>query len=97
MNLKNDFLSLNNYFSTTIIGEVNDQYIKITKIKGEKVPWYNHEKEDELFFIVDGELLMEIENKPNIILKKGDLYIVKKSVNHSVSSPSYSKCSINSC
>lgn len=86
MNLKNAFLSLENYFSPKIIGEVNDQYIKIAKIKGEKVPWHNHEKEDELFFIVDGELLMEIENKPNIILKKGDLYIVKKGVNHRVSS-----------
>jgi mannose-6-phosphate isomerase-like protein (cupin superfamily) len=86
MNLKNAFLSLDNYFSPKIIGEVNDQYIKIAKIKGEKVPWHNHEKEDELFFIVDGVLLMEIENEPNIILKKGDLYIVKKGVNHRVSS-----------
>ena len=86
MNLKNAFFSLENYFSPKIIGEVNDQYIKIAKIKGEKVPWHNHEKEDELFFIVDGELRMEIENKPNIILKKGDLYIVKKGVNHRVSS-----------
>jgi mannose-6-phosphate isomerase-like protein (cupin superfamily) len=77
MNFKNAFLSLNNYFSPIIIGEVNDQYIKIVKIKGKKVPWHNHEKEDELFFIVDGELLMEIKNKPNIILKK-EIYIVLK-------------------
>ena len=86
MNLKNAFLSLDNYFSPRIIGEVNDQYIKVVKIKGQKVPWHNHENEDELFFIVDGELLMEIENEPNIILRKGDLYVVKKGVNHRVSS-----------
>ena len=86
MNLKNSFSEVKNYFSPKIIGEVNDQYIKIAKIKGEKVPWHNHEKEDELFFIVDGELLMEIENEPNIILRKGDLYIIKKGVNHRVSS-----------
>ena len=86
MNLKNAFLSLDNYFSPRIIGEVNDQYIKVVKIKGQKVPWHNHENEDELFFIVDGELLMEIENEPNIILRKGDLYVVKKGENHRVSS-----------
>jgi mannose-6-phosphate isomerase-like protein (cupin superfamily) len=86
MNLIDSFSVAKNYFSPKIIGEVNDQYIKIAKINGEKVPWHNHEKEDELFFIVDGELLMEIENEPKIILKKGDLYVVKKGVNHRVSS-----------
>ena len=86
MNLKNAFLGLDNYFSPRIIGEVNDQYIKVVKIKGQEVPWHIHENEDELFFIVDGELLMEIENEPNIILRKGDLYVVKKGVNHRVSS-----------
>jgi mannose-6-phosphate isomerase-like protein (cupin superfamily) len=86
MNLLNAFAEVKNYFSPKIIGEVNDQYIKIAKIKGDKVPWHNHENEDELFFIVDGELLMEIENEPNLILRKGDLHVVKKGVNHRVSS-----------
>jgi mannose-6-phosphate isomerase-like protein (cupin superfamily) len=86
MNLKDSFSAVTNYFSPKIIGEVNDQYIKIAKINGDKVPWHNHEQEDELFYIVDGELLMEIENEPHIILKKGDLYVVKKGVNHRVSS-----------
>ena len=86
MNLKDAFLVLEKYFSPKIIGEVNDQYIKVVKIKGQEVPWHNHENEDELFFIVDGELLMEIENEPNIVLRKGDLYVVKKGENHRVSS-----------
>ena len=38
MNLKDSFLGLNNYFSPRIIGEVNDQYIKVVKIKGQEVP-----------------------------------------------------------
>jgi len=48
MNLKDAFVSLDNYFSPKIIGEVNDQYIKVVKIKGQEVPWHNHENEDEL-------------------------------------------------
>jgi len=55
MNLIDSFSVVKNYFSPRIIGEVNDQYIKIAKINGEKVPWHNHEKEDELFLIVDGD------------------------------------------
>lgn len=86
MNLKNAFLSLGNYFSPKIIGEVNDQYIKVVKIKGQEVPWHIHENEDELFYIVEGSLLMEIENQENFILQKGDFYVVKKGINHRVSS-----------
>jgi quercetin dioxygenase-like cupin family protein len=63
MNLKSKGEEIKAYFSPRVIEEVNDQYVKLAKIKGQEVPWHNHEKEDELFFIVDGELLMEIENQ----------------------------------
>jgi quercetin dioxygenase-like cupin family protein len=86
MNLEKELVSVDKYFSPRIIGEVNDQYIKVAKIKGQEVPWHNHENEDKLFFIVVGSLLMEIENQENFILQKGDLYVVKKGINHRVSS-----------
>jgi mannose-6-phosphate isomerase-like protein (cupin superfamily) len=86
MNLKDAFLSLDNYFSPRIIGEVNDQYIKVVKINGQEVPWHNHENEDELFYIVEGSLLMEIECNEDFIMGKGDFYVVKKGINHRVSS-----------
>lgn len=86
MNLKDAFLSLDDYFSPRIIGEVNDQYIKVVKIKGQEVPWHNHENEDELFYIVEGFLFMEIENQENFVMQKGDFYVVKKGINHRVSS-----------
>lgn len=86
MNLKHEFLNVDKYFSPKIIGEVNDQYIKVAKIKGQDVPWHNHENEDELFFIVEGSLLMEIENQPSLAMKKDDLFVVKKGINHRISS-----------
>jgi quercetin dioxygenase-like cupin family protein len=86
MNLIDEFLSIDNYFSPRIIGEVNDQYIKVVKIRGQEVPWHNHENEDELFYIIDGQLLMEIENQLEFTMKKGDLFVVKKGTNHRVSS-----------
>ena len=84
MTLKNAFLSLEKYFSPKIIGEVNDQYIKVVKIKGQEVPWHIHENEDELFYITKGTLLMEIKNQPDFKLKKGDLFVVNKGRNHAV-------------
>lgn len=82
MNLKNELLNVDKYFSPRIIGEVNDQYIKVAKIKGQEIPWHNHENEDELFYIIEGSLLMEIENQKDFIMQKGDFYVVKKGINH---------------
>lgn len=86
MNLRDTFLSLDSYFSPRIIGEVNDQYIKVVKIKGQEVPWHNHENEDELFYVINGKLLMEIENQENFVMHNEDFYVVKKGINHRVSS-----------
>ncbi len=86
MKLKDYFKSISDYFSPVIIGEVNDVYVKVAKIKGDKVPWHNHEKEDELFYIIEGSLLFEIEGKDSFVMNKGDIFIVKKGINHRVSS-----------
>ena len=86
MNLKKRFSEVTNYFSPKVIGEVNDVFVKIAKIKGEDVPWHNHQHEDELFYIVEGSLLFEVEHEEPFTMQAGDLFIVKKGINHRVSS-----------
>lgn len=86
INLKHKFNDISTYFSPKVIGEVNDVYVKLAKIKGEEVPWHNHANEDELFYIVEGNLLFEVEGEPAFTMKEGDMFIVKKGVNHRVSS-----------
>ncbi len=86
MNLKEKFQDVTDYFSPKIIGEVNDVYVKVARIKGDEIPWHNHKNEDELFYIIEGSLLFEEEGKEAFTMQAGDLYIVKKGVNHKVSS-----------
>jgi quercetin dioxygenase-like cupin family protein len=86
LNLKDYLLDVQDYFSPKIIGEVNDAYVKVAKIKGDEIPWHNHENEDELFYIIEGSLLFEIENEESFTMNKGDIFIVKKGVFHKVSS-----------
>lgn len=86
MNLKERLKDVKDYFSPKIVAEVNDQYVKIAKIKGQKIPWHNHENEDELFYIIEGTLLMEIENETNRTMKTGDIFVIPKGINHRVSS-----------
>jgi quercetin dioxygenase-like cupin family protein len=86
MNITDQLNTIKDYYSPKIIGEVNDVYIKLVKIKGNKVPWHNHKDEDELFYVLKGKLLFEIENQESFTMQKGDLFIVKKGINHKVSS-----------
>ena len=84
--------ALTTYFSPKVIGEVNDAYVKVAKIKGDEIPWHNHAGEDELFYIIDGSLRFEVEGQEPFTMETGDLFIVRRGVNHRVSSTE--ECSI---
>ena len=61
VNLAEKFNLFNEYWSPKIVGELNGQYVKLAKFKGE-FTWHSHENEDELFLVVKGSL--RIENQP---------------------------------
>lgn len=86
IDINSQLSNINTYFSPKIIGEVNDVYIKLAKVKGQDIPWHIHDHEDELFFILDGSLTMEIKNENALELKRGELFIVKKGIEHRVHS-----------
>ena len=86
INLMDSFQQLTDYFAPKIIGEVNDVFVKIARIKGEDIPWHNHKNEDELFYIVEGNLLFEIEGQESFTMNEGDIFIVGRGIIHRVSS-----------
>jgi mannose-6-phosphate isomerase-like protein (cupin superfamily) len=63
-----------------ILGELNGQQVKAVKLSGEFV-WHHHEKEDELFLVIKGELKMEFRDK-TILVGPGEFIIVPRNVEH---------------
>lgn len=80
LNLRAAFDRVTDYWSPKVIGRVNDQLVKIAKLKGEFV-WHAHEGEDELFHIVKGALRMEFEDRA-VEMREGDILTVPKGVRH---------------
>jgi mannose-6-phosphate isomerase-like protein (cupin superfamily) len=77
----NEKLSLfNDHWNPRIIAELNGQHVKVAKLLGE-FPWHMHENEDELFYVVKGELRLELEDE-NILLKQNEFFVVPKGVLH---------------
>ena len=68
------------HWSPKIVGELNDSYIKLAKLKGEFV-WHHHDEEDELFFVVNGNLLIKFKDK-DVLLNEGDFIVIPKGVEH---------------
>jgi mannose-6-phosphate isomerase-like protein (cupin superfamily) len=80
VNLAGELESVAEHWSPRIVGRVNDQYVKVAKLKGEFV-WHKHDAEDELFFIVKGRLVIQYEDGA-VTLNEGDVHIVPKGVMH---------------
>jgi len=72
--------SLSEYWSPRVISEVDEAYVKVAKLKGSFV-WHQHDNEDELFYILQGSLVMEYKDK-QVNLKAGDLHVVPKGILH---------------
>jgi len=79
-NLLTQCEQLTDYWSPQIVGEVNDQYVKVAKLKGE-FEWHKHDAEDELFYILRGELIIQYKDAL-VTLTEGDMHIVPKGVLH---------------
>lgn len=71
---------IKDYWSPIIIGELNGQYVKLAKIKGE-FTWHKHDNEDELFQVVEGQMIMMLRDK-SIEVNKGEIVIIPKGVEH---------------
>ena len=50
------------YWNPRIIGELNGQYVKLAKLKGEFV-WHKHDNEDELFMVLNGSFWEQISGR----------------------------------
>ncbi len=81
INIMNKFSLFNEKWTPKIIGELNDQYVKLCKLKDDFV-WHSHENEDELFMVFKGTLLMEFRDGRVVKVKQGEILIVPKGVEH---------------
>lgn len=80
INLLEKLSRIQTYWDPKIIGELNNQYVKLVKFKGE-FDWHKHENEDELFLVVKGKFDMQFRDK-TITLNETDLIIVPRGTEH---------------
>lgn len=80
INLAEKFDLFQDTWHPRIVGELNDAYVKIAKLKGEFV-WHQHETEDEMFLVVIGRLRIKLR-EGDLQLEEGELVIIPHGVEH---------------
>ena len=78
--------ALNELWSPRVVGQVNNQYIKVVKVQGE-FPWHSHEDEDEMFLVLRGVLRIgraEADGGP-VSVHPGEFFVVRRGVRHNTS------------
>ncbi len=63
-----------------IVGELNESFVKIARLKGEFV-WHQHDAEDELFWVIKGTLVIKLRDR-DITVQPGQFVIIPKGVEH---------------
>ena len=80
VNLRDKLARFDTHWDPKIIGELNGQHVKLVKFEGEFV-WHRHEREDELFLVVQGRFDMQLRDRV-VSLDEGELIIVPRGVEH---------------
>jgi quercetin dioxygenase-like cupin family protein len=68
-------------WSPKVVGRVNDQFVKIAKVKGE-IAWHAHDDEDELFLVVKGTLTIQFAGGSETTLREGAFCVVPRGTLH---------------
>lgn len=80
VNINQKLALFHDYWTPKIIDDLNNQYVKLAKFKGEFV-WHKHDNEDELFFVISGTLLIKLRDK-EITINAGEFIVIPRGVEH---------------
>jgi mannose-6-phosphate isomerase-like protein (cupin superfamily) len=80
ISLRRELDGLEDRWSPHVVRRVNDQYIKVAKVKGE-FSWHKHDDEDKMFLVVYGTLVLQFEDG-EVALGPGDFYVVPRGKLH---------------
>lgn len=80
VNIREKLSLFSDHYNPRIVAELNGQHVKLVKLKGEFV-WHKHDNEDEMFYVLEGTLKMELRDK-TIEINKNEFVIVPRGTEH---------------
>jgi mannose-6-phosphate isomerase-like protein (cupin superfamily) len=73
------------WFNQTLAA-VNDAVVRLGVIEGD-FHWHKHDDQDELFLVLDGRLVIDVEGRDSVTLGPHQAYAVPRGVMHCTHAP----------
>lgn len=73
------------WFNQTLT-TVNDAVVRMGVFEGE-FPWHKHADQDEFFLVLEGEIVLDVEGRDSVTLRRHEGFTVPKNVVHRPRSP----------
>lgn len=81
VNLSEKLSLFETHWDPHVVSAYNDNDVMVVKFKGE-FPFHKHDTTDDFFYVLEGEMFMDIENEEPRLVKAGELFVVPKGVVH---------------
>lgn len=80
INLAEKLSLFSEHWTPKVVAQMNDYQFKVVKIQGDFV-WHSHADTDETFIVLEGQLRIDFRDGA-VLLSVGELYVVRKGVEH---------------
>ncbi len=93
INLKELSQQMTERYQNFVVNEVNESCLRLAVFTGE-YPWHHHPDADELFLVLEGELIIDLKDRESVILHPNDIFTIPAGVIHRTRS---SQRTVNLC
>lgn len=81
INLGEKLSQFTSHWDPHVVADYNDNDVMVVKFKGE-FPFHKHDRTDDFFYVLKGEMQMDIEGEESRTVKTGEMFVVPKGVVH---------------
>jgi mannose-6-phosphate isomerase-like protein (cupin superfamily) len=85
VNIKEKLSLFSETWNPKIVGELNNHKVQVVKLLGDFV-WHHHEKEDEMFWVIKGHLIIHFKDR-DVYINEGEFIIIPHLLEHKPEAP----------
>ena len=81
INLTEKLARFSSHWDPHVVADYNDNEVMVVKFQGE-FPFHKHDTTDDFFYVLEGEMLIDIEGEASRVVKAGEMFVVPQGVVH---------------
>ena len=75
VNIHHTLERISDHWNPCVVAELNGQQVRLVKIQGRDFPFHMHENEEEMFYVVKGQITLEFEQHDSITLEQNEFFV----------------------